>query len=167
MCLATWYRRVQSLITKYKSIKMEKLSLITGGPCTLKRLPYLHLLITAVWTLALVNGKKIKGNYFKIWLVPFKTLFSTKRLLELQEIGLIKYWDLWFRPMPRQCKETFKSGYTTPTNKHTPLSLKNLTGTFIVLLVGLTLSLLAFLSEQIVSFPERHRRQRNKLQQVA
>ncbi|EFX82331.1 hypothetical protein DAPPUDRAFT_101737 [Daphnia pulex] len=90
----------------------------------------------------------------------------SKGLLELQEIGLVNYWDLWFRPMPRQCMETIKSGYTTPTNKHTPLSLKNLTGAFIVLLVGFTLSLLAFLCEQIVSIPERHRRRRNKLQQV-
>ncbi|XP_046449165.1 ionotropic receptor 93a-like [Daphnia pulex] len=87
-------------------------------------------------------------------------------LLELQEMGLIKYWDLWFRPMPRQCMETIKSGYTTPTNKHTHLSLKNLTGAFIVLLVGFFLSLLAFLCEQIVSIPERHRRRRSKLQQM-
>lgn len=81
-------------------------------------------------------------------------------------MGLIKHWDLWFRPMPRQCMETIKSGYTTPTNKHTPLSLKNLTGAFIVLLVGFTLSLLAFLCEQVVSIPERHRRRHNKLQQM-
>jgi len=93
-------------------------------------------------------------------------LFSTKRLLELQQIGLINYWDLWFRPMPRQCMENIKSGYTTPTNKHPPLSLKNLTGAFIVLLVGFSLSLLAFLCEKITSIPERHRRRRNDLQEV-
>ncbi len=68
--------------------------------------------------------------------------------------------------MPRKCMETIKSGYTNPTNKHPPLSLKNLTGTFIVLLVGFSISFLAFLCEQIVSIPERQRRRRNKLTQV-
>ena len=51
---------------------------------------------------------------------------------------------------------------------HLPvLSLKNLTGAFIVLVFGFSVSLLAFLGEQIVSMPERLRqrleRPRNKI----
>jgi hypothetical protein len=84
-----------------------------------------------------------------------------KRLLELQQIGLIDYWDLWFRPMPPQCMGNIKSSYKTTTKKHPPLSLKNLTGAFIILLVGFSFSLLVFLCEQITSFPERHRRRRS------
>lgn len=77
--------------------------------------------------------------------------------MELLQSGLIDYWDTWFRPMPPQCKGKIKNGYTPPNNnKHPPLSLKNLTGAFIVLSVGLSLSLLAFLCEKILSLLKRH-----------
>jgi ionotropic glutamate receptor len=45
-----------------------------------------------------------------------------------------------------------------PKNKLKPLSLKNLTGAFMVIAVGFGLSLLAFLGEKIISLRERHRR---------
>jgi hypothetical protein len=45
-----------------------------------------------------------------------------------------------------------------PKNKLMPLSLKNLTGAFLVIAVGFGLSLLAFLCEKITSIRERHRR---------
>jgi ionotropic glutamate receptor len=70
-----------------------------------------------------------------------------KRLLELQQTGIIDFWDTWFRPMPPQCNgkaPTKRSG-----NKLPALSLKNLTGAFLLLAVGLSLSLLVFLLEQI------------------
>ncbi|EFX82126.1 hypothetical protein DAPPUDRAFT_241224 [Daphnia pulex] len=80
-------------------------------------------------------------------------------LMELQQSGLIDYWDLWFRPMPRQCQGKVKNGYkSTDNNQHRPLSLKNLTGAFIVLTVGISLSLLAFICEKIVCVSDRHRR---------
>lgn len=85
-----------------------------------------------------------------------------KRLLELHQTGLIGYWDLWFRPMPRKCISNVKSGYAIPKNKHPPLSLKNLTGAFLVLSVGLSLSLLAFLCEQVFSMDKRHRRRNGR-----
>jgi hypothetical protein len=97
-----------------------------------------------------------------------------KRILELIQTGIIDHWDLWFRPMPLQCLPNFKSVYK-PKNSKTlkmknnppALSLKNLTGAFIVLVFGFSISLLAFLGEQIVSMPERHRqrlqRARNKV----
>lgn len=80
--------------------------------------------------------------------------------MELMQSGLIDYWEIWFRPMPRQCQGKIKSGYTPPDkNQHPPLSLKNLTGAFIVITVGLSLSLLAFVCEKIVFVSDRHRRQ--------
>ncbi len=74
--------------------------------------------------------------------------FNQIRLLELMQIGLIDHWDSWFRPMPPQCDGKPKSGNKTKTS---PLSLKNLTGAFLVLLVGLSLSILVFLIEKIDS----------------
>ncbi|KAI9563542.1 hypothetical protein GHT06_011005 [Daphnia sinensis] len=83
----------------------------------------------------------------------------SKGFLELQERGLVNYWDLWFRPMPVQCTENFKPSrlQSSRTQKHPPLSLKNLTGAFLVLLVGISLAFLAFLCEQIISMPGRQR----------
>ncbi|EFX82354.1 hypothetical protein DAPPUDRAFT_241432 [Daphnia pulex] len=88
-------------------------------------------------------------------------------ILELQQTGIIEYWDLWFRPMPPQCNGKPPIGNKTP-NKNSSLSLKNLTGAFIVIGVGLGLSFLAFLGENIVAIPNRQRSRtnRNKLQQV-
>jgi hypothetical protein len=73
------------------------------------------------------------------------------RLLDLIQTGIINYWDLWFRPMPGKCMRNFNSGFNMPDEKHKPLSLKNLSGAFVVIAVGLSLSLLAFLGEMIVS----------------
>ena len=70
-----------------------------------------------------------------------------KRLLELQQTGIIDFWDTWFRPMPPQCNG--KDPTKTSGNKLSALSFKNLTGAFLLLAVGLSLSLLVFLLEQI------------------
>ncbi len=82
------------------------------------------------------------------------------------QTGIIDYWDLWFRPMPLQCLSNIKNVYKpknskTSKMKNRPpaLSLKNLTGAFIVLLFGFSLSFLAFLGEQILSILNRHSRQ--------
>jgi hypothetical protein len=84
--------------------------------------------------------------------------------LNLQENGLVNFWDTWFRPMPPQCTGKPQTG--NKTKKLSPLSLKNLTGAFVVLSVGLSLSLLAFLGEKIVSIREQFRlRKDNKLRQ--
>jgi hypothetical protein len=89
-----------------------------------------------------------------------QVLFSTgnklDRLLDLQQTGLLDYWDLWFRPMSPQCTGNVQSGKQMPKNKLAPLSLKNLTGAFLVIAVGFGLSLLAFLCEKIISMPDRH-----------
>jgi hypothetical protein len=84
--------------------------------------------------------------------------------LEIQQIGVVDFWDTWFRPMPPQCNGKPHSGNKTKTS---PLSLKNLTGAFLVLLVGLSLSILSFLIEKIISIHEQHgsRTRSNKLNQ--
>ncbi|XP_046448145.1 glutamate receptor ionotropic, delta-1-like isoform X1 [Daphnia pulex] len=86
------------------------------------------------------------------------TQSTTQGILELQQTGIIDYWDTWFRPMPPQCNGKPPTGVNSPGNNPSRLSLKNLTGAFLVLLVGLGLSFMAFLFEQIVAIlSERHR----------
>jgi hypothetical protein len=81
-----------------------------------------------------------------------------KRILDIQQIGLIDFWDTWFRPMPPQCEgKPQNNGNGKKKKKLSPLSLNNLTGAFVVLLVGLTLSLFVFLVEHIVALSKRHR----------
>jgi lipopolysaccharide export LptBFGC system permease protein LptF len=68
--------------------------------------------------------------------------------------------------MPPQCTGDIKSGNRKSKNRNSSLSLKNLTGPFLVLAIGVSLSLMAFIFENIISIPESHRRRRRrKLQQ--
>jgi hypothetical protein len=91
-------------------------------------------------------------------------------MLELMQSGIVDHWDLWFRPMPLQCLPNFQSVYSQPIsqkmkmkNKQPPaLSLKNLTGAFIILVFGLSISLLTFLGEQMISMPRRHLQRRER-----
>jgi nitrogen fixation/metabolism regulation signal transduction histidine kinase len=72
--------------------------------------------------------------------------------LELQQTGIIDYWELWFRKMPGQCMANINSvSKKNRETQHSSLSLKNLIGAFIVLLIGFSLSLLVFICEQIAS----------------
>jgi hypothetical protein len=66
--------------------------------------------------------------------------------LEQQQIGLIDYWYKGMRAMPPQCDGNSKSG--NKKKKTTPLSLKNLSGAFIFLSIGLSLSFAVFLGEK-------------------
>jgi hypothetical protein len=60
--------------------------------------------------------------------------------------------------MQPQCNGEPRTGVKSPGNNPSRLSLKNLTGAFLVLLVGLGLSFMVFLFEQIVAIlSERHR----------
>ena len=66
--------------------------------------------------------------------------------MDIQQIGLIDFWDTWFRPMSPQCDgKPQNNGNGKKKKKLSPLSLNNLTGAFFVLLVGLTLTLFVFL----------------------
>jgi hypothetical protein len=75
--------------------------------------------------------------------------------MDLHQTGLIDFWDTWFRPMPPQCTGDIKSGNRKSKNKNSSLSIKNLTGPFLVFAVGLSLSFVAFILEQSLSIPER------------
>ena len=81
------------------------------------------------------------------------------RLLELLEIGLIDYWDALFHPVPGQCMNNLKNAgartSSSKTEQHHRLTFKNLAGAFIVLLVGIGLSLLAFVYELIMASRNR------------
>nr|CAH0102975.1 unnamed protein product [Daphnia galeata] len=74
-------------------------------------------------------------------------------ILELHQIGLVDFWDTWFRPMSPQCDG--KPQNVNKKDKVMPISLKKVTGAFLVLLGGMSLSILAFLGEKIVSFRQR------------
>ena len=78
--------------------------------------------------------------------------------MDIQQIGLIDFWDTWFRPMSPQCDgKPQNNGNGKNKKKLSPLSLNNLTGAFFVLLVGLTLSLFVFLVEHIVAISKGRR----------
>jgi hypothetical protein len=104
------------------------------------------------------KSKLILTNIFvNFWLIMFKK----KRLLEIIEAGLVDYWDVMLRPMPLQCLKNIGKGSNMlklKSKKPPALTLKNLTGAFVILLLGFSLSLLAFLCEKIVSMPSRNRR---------
>ncbi|XP_046449197.1 glutamate receptor ionotropic, delta-1-like [Daphnia pulex] len=80
---------------------------------------------------------------------PYTTTINLG-LLQLQQTGLMDYWDLWFRPLPSPCNEKPTNGKSS-RKKNPSLSFKNLTGAFLVIAVGLCLSILVFLLELIVS----------------
>jgi ionotropic glutamate receptor len=100
----------------------------------------LHLLLFNVSTTTLLATIKLQID---------------KRILELQQIGVFNYWDLWFRPMPPQGKGNIKTRYKTPKTEPKSLSLKNLIGAFVVLGFGTSLFLLAFMCEKINSLFQR------------
>ena len=74
------------------------------------------------------------------------------RILELQEIGLIDFWDTWVRPMPPKCINNLKIGYKPKkaADKIAPITLQNFYSAFVVLAVGLSLSFFVFLHEKLV-----------------
>lgn len=112
---------------------------------------------------------KLTKNHFKMKLIGYLHAvdISINRMLELMQTGIIDHWDLLFHPKPGQCMGNIRNAHATETSttlkqkNHPPsLSLKNLTGAFVaVLLVGFSISfLMAFLCEQIVAMPGRNRR---------
>jgi hypothetical protein len=62
-------------------------------------------------------------------------------------------WTQWYQPDIRQCRAE-EDKITKNVSKNAPprLSLKNLTGAFVVLLIGYLISLVAFLAENIMSY---------------
>ena len=79
------------------------------------------------------------------------------RVLELYENGIFNHWDLWIRPYPRQCTANVNGLAEKQTKevKLRRLSLKNLTGAFIILSIGLGLSFLVCMCERIAFLGSR------------
>jgi hypothetical protein len=81
----------------------------------------------------------------------------------MAQAGLFDYWELWFRPVPPQCQENIQTARTVDhkfmktKDKPPALTFKNLTGAFIVLLLGLSLSFFTFLCELITTIPKQHK----------
>jgi hypothetical protein len=51
----------------------------------------------------------------------FQFIYSV-RILEVQQTGVVDFWDTWIRPMPPQCNGKPQSG--NKKKKTTPLSLE-------------------------------------------
>ena len=68
----------------------------------------------------------------------------------MRAIGLIDIWTQWYQPDVQQClAEADKITKSAPKKEPPRLSLKNLTGAFVVLLIGYLVSFLSFLAENI------------------
>ena len=74
-------------------------------------------------------------------------------MTELRENGLYDFWDVLMRAYPPQCWAAVHGLAEKQEKTDGPqrLSLKNLTGAFVVFSVGLGVSLLVFLCELIYS----------------
>lgn len=73
----------------------------------------------------------------------------------MRNFGLLDLWSKWYQPNPQQFLDTAdKMMRQKPSSEKGPprLSLKNLTGAFVVLLIGCRLvSFIVFLAENILS----------------
>jgi hypothetical protein len=72
----------------------------------------------------------------------------------MKQFGLIQHWGKQFIPQPDECLNNYQDKPDKPR-----ISLKNLSGAFLVLLVGSTASLFAFIIEKIVYY---HKKNLNK-----
>lgn len=65
--------------------------------------------------------------------------------------GLLDIWTQWYQPDVRQCLDKADKIMQSKPSKNNPpqLSLKNLTGAFVVLVVGYLVTFLAFVSEHL------------------
>ena len=70
----------------------------------------------------------------------------------MEENGLKNYWDEWFRRIPPKCVENTKRVHKQQRVQNPRLSVKNLTGAFVILVIGYVFALLAFIGEKIGCF---------------
>ena len=69
--------------------------------------------------------------------------------------GLMDNWELHFRPIPDRCLGKIKRVKNSPRKdeaKTARLTLRNLMGAFIVLLIGYVLSVVAYIGENVVHY---------------
>jgi hypothetical protein len=96
--------------------------------------------------------------YYSIVQNFLNEIFLFYRILRLRETGLISYWEKNFQADPRPClndnsqRRRGRDKSATPTR----LSLKNLSGAFVILVVGYLIAFLVFLNEIIVFRWRKH-----------
>lgn len=75
----------------------------------------------------------------------------SRRILEMFANGLLDIWTRWYQPDVRQCLDKANKIMQLKPSKNNPpqLSLTNLTGAFVVLLVGYLVTFAAFISEHL------------------
>ena len=71
--------------------------------------------------------------------------------MEMREFGLIEHWEKKFTPQPDECFDKYKEIPDKPR-----ISLKNLSGAFVVLVVGFAIALLVILIEKIVYYHKKN-----------
>lgn len=76
-------------------------------------------------------------------LPTFKNNFSFS-ITRMREAGLLKYWEIFFQADISQC-------LTKQEPPIEPLTLKSLTGAFVILLTGFFLSFLLFVVEVVLN----------------
>lgn len=69
----------------------------------------------------------------------------------MSQFGLIQHWENQFLPQPGECFTNYQD-----IPKQPRISLKNLSGAFLILLVGLTTAFIAFIIEQIVYYHKQN-----------
>lgn len=76
--------------------------------------------------------------------------------MSMREMGLISLWERWFEPDIRSCLLESQIKNRRKKNKQKKplvrLTVTNLTGAFVLLAIGYTVSLVIFVKEKIVFF---------------
>lgn len=73
----------------------------------------------------------------------------------MSERGIFQYWKTQRRGSlvpPRECQLSTKKSGNSPTRR---LSLKDLTGAFVILIIGCTVSIIVFIGEKIMFHKEK------------
>ena len=69
------------------------------------------------------------------------------RILEMRQFGFIQRWEKQFFPQPNKCQTNYNDVPNQPR-----ISFKNLSGAFLLLLVGLSLAFFIFILEKIIYY---------------
>ena len=77
--------------------------------------------------------------------------FYGHSILELRQYGLIQHWEKNFAPQPNECATKYSEIPNKPR-----ISLKNLSGAFLLLIVGLSIATLVFIIETIVYYHKKN-----------
>lgn len=83
--------------------------------------------------------------------------------MRMREAGLVNQWIKEYRADANQCVKN-KRNSKIEKDDMSPLTLRGLTGAFVVLIAGTTLALIAFAAECILNIASNYKRAQNVLQ---